>query len=550
MPSEARKIFLYYANYAFGLLQVIGMLLVFSKAYNIRLHAVNEYGAVIHEFDPYFNFRATEYLVANGWNKFINWYDERSWYPLGRPVGTTIYPGLQALSAAVYYILPKIGWEMSLNDVCVYQPAWFAIVTCSAVFGITYEATRSANAGVFAAFIMAIVPAHIMRSVAGGYDNESIAIGAMCLTFYFWVRSLRNEKSWWFGFLTALSYVFMVAAWGGYVFVLNMIGVHAAFMMFVNYTPQLHISYSLFYVLGTIGAIQFPVVGLAPLKSLEQLGPMFVFFLMHLRGYLVFEYKRMVEKNGDSLTKYTAFVMKLLGLFFGVLVVVVAILAPTGYFGPLSSRIRGLFVQHTRTGNPLVDSVAEHQATHSSAYAKFFQDFCLFSPMAVVSLLWSRNDAKYFVLLYSLIAAYFSRKMNRLMLLLSAPASILGGIFIAGVFEWCFSQLLDIVLPENNDDQPVGASAAPKDLPKSGSRDSIATKNDRTNVKPKKQSLDPIESLKTTFGGLYRGKLGANLRFILSPLIFLALCRRLVRDYFYFRLSPPQEMFDANHFLI
>jgi len=32
-----------------------------------------------------------------------------------------------------------------------------------------------------------------------------------------------------------------------------------------------------------------------------------------------------------------------------------------GYFQPLGARIRGLFVKHTRTGNPLVDSVAEHQ---------------------------------------------------------------------------------------------------------------------------------------------------------------------------------------------
>ena len=37
---------------------------------------------------------------------------------------------------------------------------------------------------------------------------------------------------------------------------------------------------------------------------------------------------------------------------------------PTGYLGPLSSRIRGLFVKHTRTGNPLVDSVAEHQVCY------------------------------------------------------------------------------------------------------------------------------------------------------------------------------------------
>ena len=27
-------------------------------------------GRVIHEFDPWFNYRATEYMVANGWEKF------------------------------------------------------------------------------------------------------------------------------------------------------------------------------------------------------------------------------------------------------------------------------------------------------------------------------------------------------------------------------------------------------------------------------------------------------------------------------------------------
>lgn len=35
---------------------------------------------------------------------------------------------------------------------------------------------------------------------------------------------------------------------------------------------------------------------------------------------------------------------------FMVLAGVVVVLLPTGYFGPLSSRIRGLFVKHTKTG--------------------------------------------------------------------------------------------------------------------------------------------------------------------------------------------------------
>jgi predicted metalloendopeptidase len=43
-------------------------------------------------------------------------------------------------------------------------------------------------------------------------------------------------------------------------------------------------------------------------------------------------------------------------------------LAETGYFGPLSVRVKALFVKHTKTGNPLVDSVAEHQAASPEAY--------------------------------------------------------------------------------------------------------------------------------------------------------------------------------------
>ena len=37
-----------------------GLYFCVSWAYKIRLQAINEYGTVIHEFDPWFNFRATE----------------------------------------------------------------------------------------------------------------------------------------------------------------------------------------------------------------------------------------------------------------------------------------------------------------------------------------------------------------------------------------------------------------------------------------------------------------------------------------------------------
>ena len=49
--------------------------------------------SVIHEFDPYFNYRTTKYLAEKGFYNFHNWFDDRAWYPLGRIIGGTIYPG-------------------------------------------------------------------------------------------------------------------------------------------------------------------------------------------------------------------------------------------------------------------------------------------------------------------------------------------------------------------------------------------------------------------------------------------------------------------------
>ena len=56
---------------------------IIYNAYKIRMGAIEEFGPVIHEFDPYFNYRATEYLFEHGAKKFFSWFDYMVWYPLG-----------------------------------------------------------------------------------------------------------------------------------------------------------------------------------------------------------------------------------------------------------------------------------------------------------------------------------------------------------------------------------------------------------------------------------------------------------------------------------
>jgi hypothetical protein len=76
------------------------------------------------------------------------------------------------------------------------------------------------SAALLAAAFIGIVPGYISRSVAGSYDNEAIAIFLLMFTFYLWIKAVKTGSAT-YGTLTALFYGWMVAAWGGYVFITN-----------------------------------------------------------------------------------------------------------------------------------------------------------------------------------------------------------------------------------------------------------------------------------------------------------------------------------------
>merc|ERR1719384_1926386 len=78
------------------------------------------------------------------------------------------------------------------------------------------------------------------------------------------------------------------------------------------------------------------------------------------------------------------------------LIAVAFVLTPMGYFGPLSSRIRGLFVKHTKTGNPLVDSVAEHQPANAGMYASYLNLPLNYALLGGIVCLYKRTSGCYF----------------------------------------------------------------------------------------------------------------------------------------------------------
>jgi dolichyl-diphosphooligosaccharide--protein glycosyltransferase len=267
----------------------------------------------------------------------------------------------------------------------------------------------------------------------------------MVWTCYFWIRSLRNNDPYAYliGIITGLSYFYMVASWGGYVFLLNLIGAHAAVLVLMGRfdTKTVYRAYTLFYAIGTTLAIQVPVVGYAPIKSLEQLGPCAVFL-----GYqLLFLTETVIERKKGTWTRQQAYTFRaqVIGAAAVAAIIGAMVLAPTGYFGPLSARVRGLFVKHTKTGNPLVDSVAEHQPASGMAYFQYLHHVCTLAPIGFIIVLCRLSNSSSFLLVWGAAAYFFSHKMVRLILLTAPIGSTLAGLAVGRLLVWCFQQWWD-----------------------------------------------------------------------------------------------------------
>ncbi|KAL6051718.1 oligosaccharyl transferase stt3 subunit [Balamuthia mandrillaris] len=407
------------------LLTVAILALIYIDAFSARLFSVLRYESVIHEFDPYFNFRSTKYLVSEGIYNFLNWFDETSWYPLGRIVGGTVYPGLMFTAAAVHWVLHSLHLTVDIRNVCVLLAPWFASNTAIATYFFTKEAWDS-SAGLVAAAMIAIVPGYISRSVAGSFDNEGIAIFALIFTYFLWIKSVKTGSLMWSAFC-ALAYFYMVSAWGGYVFIINLIPLHVLTLLITGrYSNRLYVAYTTFYSLGTLLAMQISFVGFQPVQSSEHMAALGVFGLLQLfyfinwvRSFLPAESFKVIF----NLVIVTGAAVLGLGVVVGTL---------TGYISPWTGRFYSLLdPTYAKDHIPIIASVSEHQPT---TWASFFFDLhCMvfLFPAGLYFCFRKLTDANIFLILYAVTSVYFSGVMVRLMLVLAPIATVVSSIAVS-----------------------------------------------------------------------------------------------------------------------
>ncbi|KAJ7620247.1 oligosaccharyl transferase STT3 subunit [Roridomyces roridus] len=420
-----------------SLLRLVALGLISGAAIAPRLFSVVEFESIIHEFDPWFNYRATRILTSKGFHEFWNWFDANAWYPLGRVVGGTVYPGLMATSGIIYAVLHAMNLPVDIRNICVLLAPGFSALTAWATYMFTKE-MKDESAGLLAAAFIAVAPGYISRSVAGSYDNEAIAITLLMITFYSWIKALKLGSAL-FGTVAAMFYFYMVAAWGGYVFITNMIPLHAlALMLMGRYTGRLYVAYSTWYAIGTLASMQVPFVGFQPVSTSDHMAALGVFGLVQIVALT------QVVKSHVSSTQFQGLLSA--GLILALGVIAFAGMTYRGMIAPWTGRFYSLWdTSYAAKHIPIIASVSEHQPT---AWPSLFRDlqFLLFLlPAGLALCFYHLRDEHVFVVLYAVAASYFAGVMNRLVLTLTPVVCVATAMAV--------SEMLDVYLDVGSEER-------------------------------------------------------------------------------------------------
>lgn len=389
-----------------------------------RVFSIIRYESVIHEFDPWFNFRATKILSENGYYAFRYWVDQEVWYPLGRYVGATLFPGLMITAWLSHLLLNKILMiPVDIREVCVFTAPFFSALTSLTAYLLTVEVSGKTEAGLLTALFVAVIPTYMSRSVAGSYDNEAVAIFAMVFSFYTFVKSL-NTGSMIHALLAAFGLYYMVLTWGGYVFVLGFMSVFIVALIFLGrFNIKAYITFSTVYLVGNLLSLGVPFVGYwAIWQSSEHLPSHIAFILSQLYYIRLFLKRRLSQEKFDFLTKilvYSIVFVVLSGFIY------IVVMGKTTAGHRILTLINPVFA---KKHNPLVASISEHQST---AWPSMFFDvhyMLFFAPVGAYYCLKKVQNSKLFAVLYCLISTYFASVMIRLMLVSGPSSCVLSGI--------------------------------------------------------------------------------------------------------------------------
>ena len=278
---------------------------------------------------------------------------------------------------------------MSLYDYLVLFPVFIGSLTSIVIFFLVKRIAGAAG-GLFAALMFAVSPPILERGNLGWFKSEPLGIFLFVVSAYIFLTLLDSDMSSRQRVLRGILAGFLLGyantAWGGAEYFT------AAFGLFFIVLPFLDLDLSklaitgLFFTAGDIfGSAIFPRPGVGVVTSAEGLaiigGTLFIMVANWLKGWV---------KPDD-------FKKTLVKVMFGAALAAVALVS-FGSVSALSARYLSVIFPWVRSGNPLVESVAEQALPTGSDYFSSYLLLLLLGIFGAVIAFRRRNPATVFAL--------------------------------------------------------------------------------------------------------------------------------------------------------
>src|SRR5687767_13737218 len=180
-------------NYNFKvrhMLVIAVLAIAFSTAFIMRSYPI-KYGYYLNEFDPYFDYRATKYIIDNGLDAYLKWHDNMSWYPDDRDIPMTSQVGLHGTAA---YLFKIFEGNSSVLDFTISLPVIVGSLTTIVVFALV-RSLGGTTAGLFAALLSALSPALIQRGNLGWFKSEPLSYSPALLALYVVISATMHRPN-------------------------------------------------------------------------------------------------------------------------------------------------------------------------------------------------------------------------------------------------------------------------------------------------------------------------------------------------------------------
>jgi len=411
------------SNYTRYLL-IIGILaLAFSLSFMLRVLPM-DYGFELTEYDPFFNYRATEFMVENGLPAYLEWHDDLSWHPYGRDISADSQVMLHASTATLYQIF---GMGSTLYDFTIMFPIVVSSLTTVIIFALV-RTIGGTTAGLLASLFFAISPIIIMRGSLGWFKSEPLGLFYGLLAVYLLISAIKVDK----GKVSAVKIVgagillaFGLASWGGVQFFILPIGLFFIALPFLRKDNKFIIWTSIIFT-----AAFFLVTALFEKTGIGFVSSLNGFFLIGCTGFLVVA--SVIKKLGKKQLR------NLLALLGSSIVIGVVILSSNLIALP-SFRYLNAANPFLITTDILTDSVAEHATTTTDISFYMMSVLMIFAGIGAWLLFQKKvNNSlniKYemaaFALIIGFLGIYFSSAFVRLEVFGSIAIMILASLGVS-----------------------------------------------------------------------------------------------------------------------